>query len=332
MQFDIDTLSLIQKACSGKDQLKLTVGMLDHGKRTIRTFGGSGEIENENSIYQIGSISKTFTALLLSKYVSEQKLALGDPINQHIAGLDESLYYPPLYRLATHTAGYSAALPLNRREYLRLASLVLTGRDSSPMLGYFNDERMREILQKGNLQDRDYKWNYANFGFQLIGCALASVAKTSYDEVMNDFIAHDLGLSNTYVSTTERNLLGFNSRHEPLAHWDWNGNLGAPAGGISSCVDDLLAYAETNIHESRPYISLAHQKLADGAKGYCMGLGWWLMKDDLHTIAHGGSVSSFESALIIDKRQERAVVVMSNYRLGRNRDQKIAQLLLKATA
>lgn len=99
--------TFIEKACKGKNHIKLTVASLVNGEKTVQAFGANGEIPNENDTYEIGSITKTFTTSLLAKYVHEGKMALDDPISKYVEGLDDA-YYPTLRRLASHTAGYGA--------------------------------------------------------------------------------------------------------------------------------------------------------------------------------------------------------------------------------
>ena len=64
----------------------------------------------KNYVYPIGSVTKTFVASLLSKYVHEEKMSLDDSISKYIGGLDKGRYYPTLKRLATHTSGYAKGL------------------------------------------------------------------------------------------------------------------------------------------------------------------------------------------------------------------------------
>jgi len=103
--------SLIKKTCKGKKHIKLTIGYVLDGEKTVKVFNENGEIKNESYIYEIASITKTFTASLLAKYIHENKMSLDDSIQKYFVGLDADKYYPTLKRLATHTAGYSIQLP-----------------------------------------------------------------------------------------------------------------------------------------------------------------------------------------------------------------------------
>ncbi|MFJ7746146.1 serine hydrolase [Peribacillus sp. NPDC097295] len=107
-------------------------------------------------------------------------------------------------------------------------------------------------------------------------------------------------------------------------------NLISAAGAISSTADDLLEYAKMNIYEGKPYFSLCHKNHGNGKKKYDMGLGWWLLKKNNNVILHGGGTGCFSSFLGMDKEKKVASVVLANYRLGRNDEEKIGNSLLKS--
>ena len=100
-----------------------------------------------------------------------------------------------------------------------------------------------------------------------------------YWDTMNEFVQNELGLSDTYLGTSNNNLHGYDRKNNDCGNWEWNkDNLISPAGAISSTADDLLKYAKININEDKPYLSLCHKKHGNGKKKYDMGLGWWLLK------------------------------------------------------
>ena len=101
-ELGLEIQSLIEKACRGKKHIKLTIGCVLDGEKTVKVFNENGVIKNENYIYEIASITKTFTASLLAKYIHENKMSLDDSIQKYFVGLDANKYYPTLKRLATH--------------------------------------------------------------------------------------------------------------------------------------------------------------------------------------------------------------------------------------
>lgn len=330
-----ETLRLIKKACKGKKDIKLTVGYLTDNNSVIKIFNENGELDSsEKYHYEIGSITKTFTVSLLAKYEFENKLSINDSIQKYIEELKEDEYYPTLLRLATHSSGYSENLPLNKREYFSLFLDLIMGASNfnktNPLNMDFN--KMKMLMEKNKLKEMDYSWEYSNFGSSLIGYGLGIVSGRGYWDTMNDFLRNELGLSDTYLGTSNNNLHGFDRKNNDCGNWQWNKeNLISPAGAISSTADDLLKYAKINVYEDKPYLSLCHKKHGNRkSKKYDMGLGWWLLKKNNHVMLHGGGTGCFSSFLGMDKEKKVASVVLANYRLGRNDDEKIGISLLES--
>ena len=266
----------------------------------------------------------------MAKYIYENKISLDDSISEHIKGLDSSRYYPNLRRLATHTAGYSGMLPLNKREILKMIYDMTFGLNQDKIPFPQKSESIEDIIQRIRLQDRDYKWEYSNFGFAVIGHILGIVSGKGYQDMMGEFILDELGLTDTYLGTNNRNLHGFNRRNKDCANWTWDEHYMLPAGAISSSADALLTYAQINMNEEKPYLPLCHQKYASISKEYDIGLGWWLHKNNNNILQHEGGTGCFGSALLIDKDNKLAVVVMANYKLAMPSEKPIALAVLES--
>ena len=331
-----ETLRLIKKTCKGKKHIKLTIGYLTGNSSVIKVYNENGENEVDSSKkyhYEIGSITKTFTVSLLSKYIYINKMSINDSIQKYIEDLREDEYYPTLLRLATHSSGYSGRLPVNKREYVNLILGLISGSGDMNKNNPLNMDinKMKMLMEKNKLKDADYSWKYSNFGISLIGNALGIVSGKGFWDTMNEFVQNELGLSDTYLGALNNNLHGYDRKNIDCGNWEWNkDNLMSPAGALSSTADDLLKYAKMNIDEEKPYLSLCHKKHGNGNKKYDMGLGWWLLKKNNHVILHGGGTGCFSSFLGIDKEKKVASVVLANYRLGMNDDEKIGISILES--
>ncbi|MFS0782938.1 serine hydrolase domain-containing protein [Bacillus sp. 1P06AnD] len=329
------TLKLIKRACRGKKHIKLTVGYLTTDNHSvIKIFNEKGEQDPSKKYhYEIGSITKTFTVSLLSKYVAEDKLSINDSIQTYIEDLKGDEYYPTLLRLATHSSGYSARLPLNKREYFNLILGLIMGSGDMNKTNPLNMDydKMKILIEKNKLRNMDYSWKYSNFGISLLGYGLGIVSGRGYWDTMNEFLHKELGLCDTYLGTSNNNLHGYNKKNDDCGNWDWNKeNLISPAGAVSSTADDLLKYAKIHISEDKPYMSLCHKKYGNATKKYDMGLGWLLLKKNHNVILHGGGTGCFSSFLAIDKEKKVASVVLANYQLGRKEDEQIGISLLES--
>jgi len=334
---DSKILDLIKKQCKGKKHIKLTVGYITDGQSTIKMFDETGEIENKDYNYEIGSITKTFTASLLAKYIHERTISLDDPILNYISGLEGNRYYPTIKRLITHTSGYKRSLPYSKMGFKHLLRF-LTNKDANEAFSHFlcmDESEMKTIMNKVRLTDKDYKWQYSNFAISLVGYAIGIVSGKGYRATMNEYLWNDLDLLNSYAGTdSNRNIPGYRKKSTSGGNVNWGDNLIRPAGDISSTAKDLLRYAEINYNDELPYLSICHQKYAKVSYPFNkmfdidMGLGWWVGRNDNSIIMHGGDTATFSSILIVDKKHKSAVVVLSNYPGNSAKLLKIAKPLL----
>jgi len=307
--------ALIEKSSKGKAHIKLTVGTLVNGEKTIQTFGATGEMPNENYTYEIGSITKTFTTSLLAKYIHEGKMSLDDPISKYIDDLGTG-YYPTLKRLATHTAGYEY-LPASLWDGFKLLILpsLAGSRNGGVIPDFFqiDEEKMKKLLLENKKEDKDYPWAYSNFGMGLVGYAIGVASGRGYLDTMDDFLTRELEMPNSYTGINpDKNLRGYSKKNRDLGNWDLAKSLIAGTGCISSTAEDMLTYARKHINEELAYLALTHQKHTS-AKRFDSGLAWILSKDNNQVIMHNGGTGGFNSILVIDKQQKSAYIVLSNY-------------------
>jgi CubicO group peptidase (beta-lactamase class C family) len=81
-------------------------------------------------------------------------------------------------------------------------------------------EKMMRLLIETNLQDKDYKWAYSNYGFGLLGYAISCVAGKGFWDLMAGYLAQDLGMKNTIMGTKSPKILtGYNLRNQDVGNW-----------------------------------------------------------------------------------------------------------------
>jgi len=318
-QFSAETQKLIERIGRGKTHLKLTIGTLTNGETNFRMFGAGGaEVPYESHVYEIGSMTKTFVGLMLAKNVHEGKMSLDDPISKYVDGLDADKYYPTLLRLATHTAGYGR-IPITRRNIAKfIFNDIFKGSMNGGKLPPFNMslERMTKLLRETPIADKDYPWQYSNFGIGVIGHAIGAVSGKSYWDAMADFLQNELGLTQTFTGAAPHKILqGYDRKNRDIGNWEWNDDYISPAGDLRSTAADILTYASLNMNEEKPYFAMAHKKYVPQSKRWNQGLGWLQDAND-HNIIYGmGGTGAFSAFLAIDKQKKVACTILSNYLL-----------------
>ncbi|MDR1148717.1 MAG: beta-lactamase family protein [Spirochaetaceae bacterium] len=282
----------------------ITVGIVQSGQMSYKVYGENGrELSHEEHIYEIGSITKTFTTSLLSKAVSENKVSFDDSISRFL-NVPAKDYYPSIKRLITHTSGYKNFY------YEDYGTANLPGRN--PVYGTTGKMLLNRIGTI-NPENRDYPFVYSNFGMAVVGLILESIYNEDYTPLMNGYIKNELGLNSTKISDGSGDLANY---------WQWDtGNPYIATGAITSTITDMMRYAKMQIDETPPYLILSHGALARvnaTPSGYdeltrtdAVGAGW--MIDSVNNIVwHGGGTGNYNSYLGFDKTRRIAVVVLSN--------------------
>jgi len=334
MKLNENAVNIIKNATKDKPHIKFTVGVLNGGEAHYKLFNNTNELPYESHLYEIGSVGKLFTASLLAKLTSEGKMNLDDPINKYISDLADVNYPPTLKKLATHTAGYPATYPIAKGEVFRLAVKQIGGMiKKKPMRAeeylHMDYERMIFLAKEAKLKDKEYGWDYSNYGYGLLGCAISCVSKKSFWDLMNDFLCEELNLKNTFLGTNLPNILnGYNHLNQNVGNW----SLGAedfltPSGNISSNAEDLLTFAKMNIEDNPNYLELCHTRYDMKSKHSDMGLGWFIDYKNPSIYYLGGNVQGFASMLAFDKRKKNAVVLLTNVSYYKGREKLFMEIL-----
>jgi CubicO group peptidase (beta-lactamase class C family) len=296
----MNSTQMIDAYIKDNKNILLTIGIIYEGKKYIITFNKDGHfLADKLYVYEIGSITKTFTTALLCKAIDDGKISSDDTIAKYIA-LDKNKYFPTIRQLATHTAGYGN-YPVNL--YFRQIALLLLGNEN-PFLGYSNSKLIKDISKK-ELSNQKYRWAYSNFAISALGYILGSIYENDYKSTMEGFITQALGLENTTFDIMGND---FN------AYWKWNrDDAYLAAGGLKSNITDMLRYAEIQMNNELPYLHMSTTAddtiIIDG--NYSSGLAWVI---DLanNIVWHNGGTSSFNSFLGFDDKI--AVIILSNMR------------------
>ena len=323
--------NLIKGATKGKEHIKFTVGVLQKEETSFKLFDSDTEIPYKSYLYEMGSIGKTFTTSLLAKYVNDGQMNLDDSVAKYIPELEEDKYYPTLKRLATHTAGYPTRYPMSKSEIFSLISKQIR-RKPLNISDYvtMNKEKMIRLAKEIRLRDKDYKWEYSNFGISLLGYAVSNVAGQSFWDLMSSYFSQDLGLKNSFMVVDKENLLnGYDIRSRDVGNWRAREDeYIVPAGaGMISNAEDLLEYAKFNMEESPDYLRLCHDRYEVKSKNNDMGLGWWIDKKNPDVYYHGGNTEGFASMLGFDKKKKTAVVILTNVMHYKGRTQLFDDIL-----
>ena len=262
---------------------------------------------NERTLFEIGSVGKTFTASLLAAWTVQGEVALTDPVRLY---LPETVVLPTrsgreitLEHLATHTSGLPS-IPEN-----------LDPADwDNPYADYTVDQMYEFLSSLTTVRIGEYE--YSNLGMGLLGHALAYRAGTSYEQLVIDTLATPLGLADTCITLTpEQEARTATGHNADGAYPRWDIPTLAGAGALLSTAADLARFVGANL-------GLVDTPLADALRmthtirvprHMPVGLAWHLLiTADKTIVEHHGATGGNWSYVGFIPDEQRGVVVLAN--------------------
>ncbi|HEX3466370.1 MAG TPA: serine hydrolase [Candidatus Elarobacter sp.] len=289
--------------------LGIIAGVVDHGGTQIAKAGSTGNAVplDEHTVFEIGSVTKTFTATILASMVRDGTVRLDDPVAKY---LPSSVHVPSrngktitLLNLATQHSG----LP---RQPTNLDTTAL-----DPYAHYGTKELYAFLDGYTLTRDPGAEYEYSNLGVGLLGVALANAAHTTYPELLRRRILAPLGMNETSVATTGSTRPRFAAPHttegEPARNWTFDAL--APAGGITSTVADMLKYVRCNLGEGPlgQTCLFAQQPRDAGLSNQRIGLVWYT-GDGGRIVHHNGATPGYNAAVAVSSDHTRGAVVLAN--------------------
>lgn len=304
----------IKKILKGKPGIHFTIGVKQNNESSFVAYNTDFIKEHDTDLrYEIGSLTKLFTASLLAKAIGEQRIGLNESVSTYLPEIKGGA---SIRRIASHTSGYKGYLPFSPwHQYKMLVSVLSGGKAcfNNPFRNTTSTQSMIASLQRIELKDQDYAFMYSNINYSLLGTVLASVYETPYTDLMQSFIEHEIGLEET--SFEPKSVIeGHASFTKKTGNWLWETSDSAIAsGGLYSTAQDLLQFAHWSRINPSTYLNPCRSVLAKGTKGYDMALGWKMCKD-MNAQWHNGGTGSFNTFLGYHRESGAEVVILSNYR------------------
>ena len=304
---------------SGKDVLRIT-----EGKRNAQ----KPDPVTPSTVFEIGSITKAFTGILLADMVLKGEVALDDPVSRYLpAGstvpeLNGTAI--TLRHLTTHTSG----LP-------RLPDNMEPADFDDPYADY-DSARLLAFLAKHTLRRAPgAMYEYSNLGAGLLGWALANRAGLPYGELVRRRILAPLGMLHSAVLETEamRGELALGHDFMGVPTKAWHLDVLAGAGALRSTLDDMLRFAgaarDTLKGPLARVMALSQRELFRVDSVTSLGFGWHRRTRGGHTtVWHNGGTGGFRTMLVVDAGRGQAGVVLSNSAHGSDA---LGMMLLDAT-
>ena len=321
----------------------ITAGVFVENKVVWKKGFGWADPQNQipaggETIYRIGSISKSMTAVLMIQMTKKGHFSLDDPIERFLPEIKllqlPAGSKPVTFRLlATHTAGFAqepdlpdaAAGPIETWEQKIIASI--------PTITF--------IAKPGD------KYSYSNIGYGVLGLAVSRAAQRPFMDLMHEFMFSPLGMSSTaFILTTdmkERLSVGYaNEQASPIgpgkpAYEHAGRGYKVPNGGVYSTVDDLAKFAMSQMG-ILPLPSIGPEELVEirtrhvrSNQNASYGFGFSISDAEpgMVIVGHGGSVAGYTANLVFEPSEKIGVVLLRNYNRGSTNLGQAARALLR---
>ena len=272
-------------------------------------------IQNSDSVFEIGSITKTFTGTMLAKLIRGGKVDLNEPIKNILpVRLHESSrdgIEITLVHLANHTSGlpFEPSNVKDDKEHPFDPYSPYRYYDTTRLYDYLSHQLTLQSTPGG-------KRTYSNLGLGLLGHILTLISSKPYEELLLETVCSPLGMKNTFVTLNDERMRSMVRGRDPrgqLLPYD-GGGCGAltGAGGINSSVKDLVKYLKANMFDTT-YFYLAQKTTKRFDEHFAAGLGWATYSDrGKNHVGAFGATGGFTSGVIFERNERVGLVVLTN--------------------
>jgi len=308
--------AILQNRIDTKRAVGIVAATLDHGRSRLYTAGSSGAPGvplDGNTIFEIGSITKVFTASLLADMVARGEVQLDDPVAK---------YLPTSVRVPSRNGKQITLLDLSTQSSgLPRMPTNFTPADNNNPYADYTVAQMYAFLSSYELtRDIGVQYEYSNLGVGLLGHALALKAGKSYETLVTERILRPLGMNDTRITMSpamkSRLAPGHSASGGVVANWDLPTLTGA--GALRSTANDMLKFLAANLDStSAPLgrvLATTHfaRRDVNGAQ-MRIGLNWHILNAfGLPVVWHNGGTGGYRTFIGFDQANNRGAIVLSN--------------------
>lgn len=321
--------------------IAMVVGLVDaQGVRVVGAGGldnGTGQPVNGDTIFEIGSITKTFTALLLQDMVERGEVKLDDPVAKFLPRPVRMPKYNGREITLLNLAAQDSGLPFN-------ANNLSSG--ENPFAEYTADKLYDFLSGYALTNEPGAKFEYSNVGMGLLGHVIALKAGTNYGSLVVDRICKPLHMDSTRVTLppelNARLARGHDAAGKVVPNWDFD--VLAGCGALRSTANDLLKFVSAEIGLTQGSLTPPMEKTqvirhtnASGLNGSPMifgntGMPWadeaQSAQTGMELLGHAGGTAGYSAFIAFDRQHRRGVVVLSSQQ-GELSSQTLGWLLIE---
>lgn len=273
----------------------------------VRDNDSIKQSNNSESLFEIGSITKVFTAHLLLNLVNNKQIkSLNEPINSYLNFKINGTPEITFLQLANHTSGLPGDLSVS----------IFSGDVANPYKTYDEVKFVNYLSEKVEFESTPgEKYQYSNIGVALLGYAIRQITGKDFESLLQDEIFNPIGMANSTSirqSITGNLVAGYNWKGKPTPYWDL-AEMNS-AGAIISNVYELSKYAIWNFSALNNELSEMTKQTFSVNENTAVAIGWHIIKNKTKAdiLWHNGGTGGFKSSMAINPSNKTSVIILTN--------------------
>jgi serine-type D-Ala-D-Ala carboxypeptidase/endopeptidase len=307
---------LVNRTDEARKAVGIAAGVIDEKGRTVfaagKIGGGREAAPDGDTVFEIGSVTKVFTSLLLADMVERGEVKLDDPIAK---------FLPPEVKAPAMGDRQITLLDLSM-QVSGLPRMPTNFKPANPKNPYadYSAGKLFEFLNGYKLtRAPGEKYEYSNLAVGLLGTVLARRVGMTYEALLKKRVLEPLGMTSTSVTLSDgqrrRLAPGHGPDLEPAPSWDLDALAGA--GGLRSTVNDMLKFLAANLEFTDTPLKAAMrrmraQKRPAQGPDVSIAMGWHVFTRYGEVYWHNGGTAGYSSQAGFEPRNKRGAVILSN--------------------
>lgn len=308
---------------AGRPWVGLSVGVIRKDKFHLYYFGSTQKDKNSlpvtTSLYEIGSITKTFTSMLLAQAVVDEKVNLKDDIRKYLKGSYPNLEFNGKPVQLIHLANLTSGLPDNLPE--NMPPFQTKERESQLFElkkihdGYTRSQFLQDLHTVKLSREPGLNPAHSNTAAQLLGFLLENIYGMSYADLLQKYVTGPLNMKHTFISvpTSEKGFCVKGYNEKGILMPEIPKDAGS-AGVLKSSLADMMKYVNYHLKEKDKRVVLSHTLFWGNYENFGIGLNWYLKTnfDEKRRIWTSGGTFGFSSYSVLYPEADFAVVTLAN--------------------
>lgn len=299
----------------------MVVGIIDAKGSHVLAYGSlseGGAPVDADSVYEIGSITKVFTATILSDMALHGEVSLADPVARYLPAAAAAPAFGGRQITLTDLSSQVSGIP-------SIPGNLAPKDENNPFADYTVAQLYAFVHGYTPTRAAGERYEYSNAGVGLLGHALTLRAGVDYETLVRQRITGPLGMSSTAIALTpsmhQHLAIGYDMPGRVAANWDMP--VLAGMGALRSSTADMLKFVGANMGLLKTPLygamQAAHQPrhALEGKPELSVGLGWHVLEQHgSHIVWHNGGTGGYRTYIGFDTSTQRGVVLMSNSHMG----------------